>query len=58
MKAEVVFQTGKWYLGRGKHQAAMIYFNSILKDYSGTKWAVEARKILMRLRPEAAVKGS
>ena len=58
MKAEVVFQTGKWYLGRGKHQAAAIYFSSILKDYSGTKWAAEAKKILSRLRPEAAEKGS
>ena len=58
MKAEVVFQIGKWYLGRGKHQAAMTYFNSIVKDYSGTKWAAEARKILSRLRPESAEKGS
>jgi len=58
MKAEIVFETGKWYLGRGKHQAATIYFTSILRDYSGTKWAAEARKILSRLRPEAAEKGS
>ncbi len=53
MKALIAFDIGKWYLGRGKHQAAVICFVSILRDYPKTKTAEEARKALTRLRPEA-----
>jgi outer membrane protein assembly factor BamD (BamD/ComL family) len=58
MKAQVVYETAKWYLGRGQRRAAVIYLNSILRDYARTKWADEARKVLARLRPETAEKGS
>jgi outer membrane assembly lipoprotein YfiO len=58
MKAQVVFETAKWYIGRGQHRAAVIYLNTILRDYARTKSAEEARKVLARLRPETAEKGS
>jgi outer membrane assembly lipoprotein YfiO len=58
MKAQIAFDTAKWYWGRGKRDSAVIYFRSIVKEYPETKWAAEARKAISKLRPEATGEGT
>ena len=58
MKAQVAYETGMWYLGRGKREAAVIYFVSVLREFPETKWAGEARKAVTKLKPEALSEGS
>jgi outer membrane protein assembly factor BamD (BamD/ComL family) len=37
--AEHYYDVGRWYVKMGKRDAALVYFNKVLAEYSDTRWA-------------------
>lgn len=50
-EAEKEYQTAEYYRKRGHDRSAKVYYNSILRHYPKTAWAVKARERLKELGP-------
>ena len=48
-KGKEIFQIAKFYFDRKKYQAAKVYFNSLIEEYSMTQWAEKSTQYLTRI---------
>ncbi|MFQ5787141.1 MAG: outer membrane protein assembly factor BamD, partial [Thermodesulfobacteriota bacterium] len=54
--AERDFNTGEFYLRRKRPDAGLIYFESVIKDYPNTEWAVKAEEKIKMLKTVGAIR--
>jgi outer membrane protein assembly factor BamD (BamD/ComL family) len=54
--AERDYKVGEFYLRRKRPDAGLVYFESVIKDYSNTEWATRAAEKIEMLRKVGAIR--